>query len=69
MIQSLSLKLGFFSNQVIALKIEDIKERPAEETITAYSFVKQQFYHKARAINAMEKRRDKRKNKKFLGIC
>lgn len=56
-IQSLSLKLGFFKNEAITLQIEDIVERPADETVTAYSFIRQPFYHKASAANSYEKRK------------
>jgi hypothetical protein len=40
MIQALSLRLGFFINVPTVMKREDIIERPPDENITAYSFVK-----------------------------
>ena len=39
-VQALSLKLGFISNKKVTLHIEDIVERPAEETVTAFSFIR-----------------------------
>jgi hypothetical protein len=50
-LQSLSLRLGYFYNRPTVMKREDIIDRPADDNITAYSFVKQPFYHKAMAIN------------------
>jgi hypothetical protein len=50
-LQAMSLKLGFFKNEAIILQIEDITERPGEDAITAYAFIKQPFFHKAFAIN------------------
>jgi hypothetical protein len=38
-------------------KREDIIERPPDENITAYSFIRQPFFHKAMAVNSFEKRR------------
>jgi hypothetical protein len=51
------------------MKREDIIERPPEENITAYSFVKQPFYHKAMAINQYQKRKADKERKRFFGIC
>eukprot|EP00347_Sterkiella_histriomuscorum_P014128 403362060 len=70
-IQSLSLRLGYFYNKPTVMKREDIIIRPADDNITAYSFVKQPFYHKAMAINQYQKRRDQKEKraKKFLGLC
>jgi hypothetical protein len=54
------------------MKREDIIERPPDEHITAYSFVKQPFYHKAMAVNQYEKRKGKNKEggrKLFFGLC
>ena len=71
-IQSMSLRLGYFTNVPTVMKREDIIERPADDNITAYSFVKQPFYHKAMAINQYQKRRSDRKiaaKKKFFGLC
>lgn len=48
---AMSLRLGFFKNEAIVMQIEDITERPGEDTITAYAFIKQPFFHKAYAIN------------------
>lgn len=65
-VQALSLKLGFFSNRGVTLHIEDIVERPTDETITAYSFIKQPFFHKAFAINAYEKGKAERRNRRYF---
>ena len=56
-LQAMSLKLGWFKNETIIMQIEDISERPSEDTITAYSFIKQPFYHKAYAINQYQKKK------------
>ncbi len=60
-IQSLGLKLGYFKNTATSNKIEDIIERPPDENITAYSFIRQPFFHKSKAFNAYEKRKDKKR--------
>jgi hypothetical protein len=39
-ISALSMRLGFFRNIATVHKLEDIIDRPPEENITAYSFVK-----------------------------
>ena len=52
---SLCLKLGWFSNEIVDTKIEDILERPAEDSATMFSFVKQQFFHKTLAYTKYEK--------------
>ena len=41
MVGSLCLKLGFLSNQNVDTKIEELLDRPTEETATMFSFVKQ----------------------------
>ena len=69
---SMRLKLGFFTNVAITTKIEDIIERPPEENITAYSFIKQPFLHKALASISYEQRKEQKKNKKvpiMLTVC
>ncbi len=50
-LQAMSPKLGFFTNETIIMQIEDITDRPGEDAITAYAFIKQPFFHKAYAIN------------------
>lgn len=54
-IAALSLKLGWFSQKQIDSKIEDILERPQDDTATMFSFVKQSFYHKSLAYTKHEK--------------
>lgn len=56
-LQSLALKLGVFTNEKPPERNEYIVERPGDDSVTAYSFIKQQFYHKAFAANAYEKRK------------
>ena len=41
MIGSLSLKLGIITNADVSTKIEELLDRPTEETATMFSFVKQ----------------------------
>ena len=65
-IQSLSLKLGFFKNKAITMQIEDIVDRPTDETVTAYSFIKQPFFHKAFAANSYEKRKQQQRKRHFF---
>jgi hypothetical protein len=60
----LSLKLGIISNKNTNKVRDDVKERPADETVTAYSFIKQPFFHKAYAINDYEKRKLLRKKRR-----
>lgn len=62
-LQSLGLKLGFFTNKEISTRNDDIVERPGDDSVTAYSFIRQQFYHKAFAANAYEKRKYIRRRK------
>ena len=64
MIGSLCLKLGIITNQNIDTKIEELLDRPTEETATMFSFVKQQFYHKSLAYTKYEKNKLQRNNKK-----
>ena len=52
---SLSIKLGFVTNQIVETQIEEILDRPAEDSATMFSFVKQQFYHKTLAYTKYEK--------------
>jgi len=61
-LMSLSLKLGVMSNQIIETKIDEITEgeRPAEDSATMFSFVKQQFYHKSLAYTKYEKAKGKK---------
>ena len=64
------MRLGFFTNIPTVHKIEDIIERPPDENITAYSFVKQPFFHQALATNSYQKKKDQlAKRKKFFGLC
>ena len=56
-LQSLSLRLGWFSNRTIAVQRDDIKERPPEEMVTVHGFIKQPFYHKAYAANDHQKKK------------
>ena len=60
---ALSLKLGIVTNQIVELQIEEILERPAEDSATMFSFVKQQFFHKSLAYTKYEKNKSKKKKK------
>jgi hypothetical protein len=40
-LQSLALKLGFFTNKEISTRNDDIVERPGDDSVTAYSFIRQ----------------------------
>ena len=64
-LQSMSLKLGFFDNVRTYTQIEDIMDRPPDETVTAFSFIRQPFFHKAFAINAHHKKKHILRNRKF----
>ena len=68
MIGSLCLKLGIITNQNIDTKIEELLDRPTEETATMFSFVKQQFYHKSLAYTKYEKNKVQKNNKKCCWI-
>lgn len=61
---ALSLKLGIITNQIVELQIEEILERPAEDSATMFSFVKQQFFHKSLAYTKYEKNKGSKKKKK-----
>ena len=61
---SLSLKLGIMSNEIVEVQIEEIETRPAQDSATMFSFVKQQFFHKSLAYTKYEKRKGNNKNKK-----
>lgn len=37
---SLSMRLGIITNEIVELQIEEILERPAEDSATMFSFVK-----------------------------
>ena len=63
-VSSLSLKLGITSNKLVEVNIEEIVERPAEDSATMFSFVKQQFYQKSLAYTKYEKAKGKKKNQK-----
>lgn len=63
---SLCLKLGVISNVETQKEMEKIFERPSDDTVTAYSFVKQNFFYKLLAANTYEKRKEKKKNQKCL---
>ena len=54
---SLALKMGIFENKMLELQIEEIVERPTEDSATMFSFVKQQFYHKTLAYTKYEKKK------------
>ena len=60
---ALSLKLGIVTNQIVELQIEEILDRPAEDSATMFSFVKQQFFHKTLAYTKYEKTKGKQKKK------
>ena len=60
---SLSLKLGIITNQTVETQIEEILDRPTENSATMFSFVKQQFFHKSLAYSKHEKA--KRKANRF----
>ena len=64
MIGSLSLKLGIINNLHVDTKIEELLDRPTEETATMFSFVKQQFYHKSLAYTKYEKNKVNKQNNK-----
>ena len=68
---SVSLKLGILSNKIVELQIEEIVERPAEDSATMFSFVKQQFYQKSLAYTKYEKtkRKGKKKDNKQRRCC
>ena len=68
-VMSLSLKLGVMSNKMVELQIEEIVERPAEDSATMFSFVKQQFYHKSLAYTKHEKSKGKKKNQARRRLC
>ena len=61
---ALSLKLGIITNQIVEMQIEEILERPAEDSATMFSFVKQQFFHKSLAYTKYEKTKGKKKQGK-----
>ena len=56
---SLSLRLGIITNQVVETQIEEIAERPMEDSATMFSFVKQQFFHKTLAYTKHEKKKSR----------
>ena len=60
---ALSLKLGIVTNQIVETQIEEILERPNEDSATMFSFVKQQFFHKTLAYTKYEKAKAKKKRK------
>ena len=60
---SLSLKLGIFTNQIVETRLEEILERPTEDSATMFSFVKQQFFHKSLAYTKHEKEKRKKGRK------
>jgi hypothetical protein len=64
-IQSLALKLGVIDNIEISTRNDDIFDRPSDEVVTAFSFIKQPFFHKAQAVNAYKKRVAERKRRCF----
>ena len=69
-IASLSLKLGIISNEIVETKIEELTDRPAEDSATMFSFVKQQFFHKTLAYVSYEKRKvDRQNNKGKCKLC
>lgn len=56
-LQGISLKLGWLSNLAVITVREDIKDRPTEDSITAFAFIRQPFFHKAHAINEYNKKK------------
>ena len=64
---SLSMKLGIVTNQIVETQIEEILDRPAEDSATMFSFVKQQFYHKSLAYTKYEKEKGGRIRPKCCG--
>ena len=62
---SLSMKLGVISNQIVEMQIEEIPNRPTEDSATMFSFVKQQFFHKSLAYSKHEKSKGKKVRNKF----
>ena len=69
-IGSLSLKLGIVTNEIVETKIEELTDRPGEDSATMFSFVKQQFFHKTLAYVSYEKRKvDRQNNKGKCKLC
>ena len=46
-IYALSLRFGMFRNIEVVTHIDEIKERPSADQVTAYSFLKPTYYMKA----------------------
>lgn len=66
---SLCLRLGVLHNEIVETKMEEITERPAEDSATMFSFVKQQFFHKSLAYTNFEKNRKKKEEAKRRKCC
>ena len=54
---SLSNSMGFLTNIQLETKIEDIIDRPMDDTIDIFSKIKQPIYQKALAFNKYHKKR------------
>jgi len=52
---SISMKKGFFIENQVDTKMEEVLHRPPEDTTTMFSFVRQMFYHKTLAYTLHEK--------------
>ena len=52
---SMALKLGIFLETYVDPKMEEVLERPPEDTTTMFSFIRQMFYHKTLAYTLHEK--------------
>ena len=63
---SLSMKLGVVTNQIVETTIEEIPNRPTEDSATMFSFVKQQFFHKSLAYAKHEKGKGRKIRNKFF---
>ncbi len=59
-------KLGLCKNAEISQQLEDIQNRPSENDVTAYSFIKQNFFYRAVAANEFEKTKQKMEKKRWL---
>ena len=68
-IVAMSLRLGVFRNVETETQRSDIVDRPSDDAVTAYSFVKQQFFYKLLAQSDYEKKKEKRMKQKCPGFC
>ena len=60
---SIGMKRGFFVEEAVDLKMEEVLNRPPEDTTTMFSFVRQMFYHKTLAYTMHEKEQKKAKRR------